>query len=188
MALRSVAVLAAMLLITYACTKVEHVAKSWMGFDDDGNGVVLVVPKPYGLVLLVNLVGSSFVLVMLAMKVTVARKKYKVHYPAMYATGEDDGARMFNCVQRGHQQALETYPGFLVASLVAGLKFPLVVSLTGILWGYARLKWAEGYRTGVPDKRYQNKISFFIWFGYFIPLMLCGVVAVELLYPNDILV
>jgi len=186
--MRLIAFLAAMLLIIYACVKVERLAKDWWTFDDHEKGVALVVPKPYGLVLLVNLIGSSFVLMMLAMKVTVARKKYKVHYPAMYATGEDDNARMFNCVQRGHQQALETYPGFLVASLVAGLKFPLVVSLMGMLWGYARLKWAEGYRTGVPDKRYQNKISFFIWFGYFIPLMLCGVMAVELLYPSNILV
>lgn len=182
MVLRMLALFSVLFLVTYACIKMEDVAKDMLPATFADAGVPLVVPKPYGLVLLVNLIGSGFVLMMLSVKVTGARKKYKVHYPAMYATGDDEDARMFNCVQRGHQQALETYPGFLAASLVSGLRYPFVVSLMGMLWGYARLKWAEGYRTGVPDKRYQSKISFFIWFGFFIPLLLCGAMAIELLF------
>lgn len=37
---------------------------------------------------------------------------HQVDLPTMYAVSSKDGddAHMFNCVQRGHQQALETLP------------------------------------------------------------------------------
>ena len=72
-----------------------------------------------------------------------ARKKYNVDYPVMYAEGKSDNvramhrrstvhysvhvfqARMFNCVQRGHANALENYPQFLAMSLIAGLGYPV---------------------------------------------------------------
>lgn len=42
-------------------------------------------------------------------------------------------------------QALETYPAFLALSLIGGLGFPLTCALGGLLWSYARFKWADGY-------------------------------------------
>ena len=36
--------------------------------------------------------------------------------PAMYATGKDKKSVTFNCIQRGHQQALETFPTILASS------------------------------------------------------------------------
>ena len=59
----------------------------------------------------------------------------------MYAEGFSEHAREFNCIQRGHQQALETYPSFLILSLFGGLRFPVTAALGGVLWNYARLKW-----------------------------------------------
>lgn len=59
-----------------------------------------------------------------------------------------------NCVQRGHQHALETYPQFVALSLIGGLRHPITTALAGIVWTIARLRWAEGYATGDPDKRY----------------------------------
>lgn len=51
-------------------------------------------------------------------QVAFARREYGVAYPAMYAEGDSEGARTFNCVQRAHQNALETMP--LVGSCVGG--------------------------------------------------------------------
>ena len=71
-----------------------------------------------------------------------------------YATGESESAKLFNCVQRCHQQALETYPQFLAMSLLAGLQFPITTALEGVVWIVARLAWSEGYATGKPENRY----------------------------------
>ena len=137
----------------------------------------LAVPKAYGAVLLVNVIASGLLLVMLGLKVGSARSSFKekalkdgdkdaearFSYPKMYAEGFSEHAKKFNCVQRGHQHALETYTQLVVLSLVAGFKFPLATLIGGILWMYARIKWAEGYQTGEPSKRYQSWVSYGIW-------------------------
>jgi hypothetical protein len=63
--------------------------------------------------------------------------------PALYATGKDAKSIKFNCVQRGHQQALETFPMLLAASLVGGVRYPVSVAAFGLLWMKARFAWAE---------------------------------------------
>ena len=80
-------------------------------------------------------------------------------YPKMYAEGFSEHATSFNCVQRGHQQALESYPMFLALSLVGGIQYPLTCAAGGALWNYARFKWAEGYATGDPSQRYSHWAS-----------------------------
>ena len=121
------------------------------------------LPKAFALVILVNLVACSFTVITLSFKVSAAREKCGVPLPAMYATGTDAKSRKFNCVQRGHQQALETFPMFLVASIVGGVKFPVSVSLFGAVWCKARFAWAEGYASGDPKKRYGNAWAKLIW-------------------------
>ena len=59
-------------------------------------------------------------------------------YPKMYAEGFSNEAKEFNCVQRSHQQALETYPQYLALSLIGGLRFPISSTVCGILWNLAR--------------------------------------------------
>lgn len=60
-------------------------------------------------------------------------------FPARrYAAGDSENAVKFNCVQRGHQQALETYPMFLVLSIIGGIKHPVTTALAGVLWIHAR--------------------------------------------------
>lgn len=39
----------------------------------------------------------------LAVRVAVARRKYEIKYPAMYAQGDSEQAHVFNCIQRAHQ-------------------------------------------------------------------------------------
>jgi glutathione S-transferase len=82
----------------------------------------LEIPQEFSLVSLV-VVASWFVHVTMGTGVTKARKKYGVLYPTMYAVeSENKEAKFFNCVQRGHQNFLETVPFFLALLLIAGLQ------------------------------------------------------------------
>ena len=126
-------------------------------------GTARLLPRAYALVILVNLVACSFTVIALSFKVGAAREKCGVPLPTMYATGTDAKSRKFNCVQRGHQQALETFPMFLAASLVGGARFPVSVSLFGAAWCKARFVWAEGYSSGDPKKRYGSAWAKLIW-------------------------
>lgn len=92
-----------------------------------------------------------------------AENRYNL--PNMYVDGNTENARLFNCVQRGHQQALETLPQFLLLSIIGGIRFPLFVGLCGILWIIARVKWAEGYATGKPENRYSHVASRGVWYS-----------------------
>jgi len=117
----------------------------------------------FGLVIFSNLILSSFTLVKLGMKVGKARTQYNVPYPAMYAVADTDDAKKFNSIQRGHQQALETYPTFLGLSLVSGVRFPVVTALTGLLYAVARLRWAEHYAELGAEQRYSSWLARQVW-------------------------
>jgi glutathione S-transferase len=101
-------------------------------------------------------------------------------YPKMYAEGFDEHSTAFNCVQRSHQQALETYPMFLAASLVGGMQYPLTVAAGGAWWAYARLQWAEGYALGA-DKRYGHWAAKGIWTGLLAPLVAAGATSLSVI-------
>ena len=83
--------------------------------------------------------------------------------PDRYAEGKSKASREFNCVQRGHQQALETLPSFLLLSLVGGLRHPILTALAGVAWIVGRLRWAELYAKHGPEGRYGSFWSRFIW-------------------------
>merc|ERR1719369_1166068 len=103
----------------------------------------LQVSRLYGMVV-VNAVASSFVVFFLGMKVGMGRSKFieqakkdgddkaeeRYSYPKMYAEGFDENAKRFNCLQRGHQQALETFPSVLVCSMIGGLRHPILTSMS----------------------------------------------------------
>ncbi len=59
--------------------------------------------------------------------------------------------------------ALETYTSFVLLSAIGGLRFPVTVSLAGLLWVVARLQHAAGYSTGDPKNRYQSALGAHIW-------------------------
>ena len=99
-------------------------------------------------------------------------------YPKLYAEGFSKPARDFNCVQRGHQQALEMLPQFMALSLVGAIRFPITCAIGGILYNIGRLSYAEGYSSGDPAARYANK-GRWIYFGYFIQLVTASATAVQ---------
>uniref|UniRef100_A0A7S1FAW8 Glutathione transferase n=1 Tax=Noctiluca scintillans TaxID=2966 RepID=A0A7S1FAW8_NOCSC len=155
----------------------------------------LAVPRLYGFVLL-NAVASGFMMFFLGMKVGLSRKTFiekakeagdeeaeeRFSYPKVYAEGFSESAKHFNCVQRGHQQALETYPQVLAFSLIGGLAHPVLTSLGQVVWMIARWKWAQGYASGDPLKRYSSsKWSFHIWTSLILQMVLAGSTAVQVL-------
>lgn len=121
--------------------------------------------RAYALVWLVNAFSSTFVLLILGMKVGQARRKYDVQLPQMYAVGDSESAVAFNSVQRGHQQAFETYTSFAVLSLIGGLRHPVSVAVAGIMWGVGRLRYAAGYAAGGPKWRMSLSGSRWVWWS-----------------------
>ncbi|KAJ1442249.1 hypothetical protein B484DRAFT_75085 [Ochromonadaceae sp. CCMP2298] len=90
---------------------------------------------------MVNVVASGLFLTLLGMGVGKTRSTCRERalkegdkdaaarysYPKIYAEGFSETATLFNCVQRSHQHALETFTQFVSFSCVAGLKFPCLV-------------------------------------------------------------
>ncbi|XP_022094852.1 microsomal glutathione S-transferase 3-like [Acanthaster planci] len=118
-----------------------------------------ILPSEYGYVVLVVLF-SWVVVQWMAVRVSSARKKYKVEYPAMYSDNN-----MFNCVQRVHQNTLEVLGYFIVLLLLGGLKHPRISAVSGLVWVVGRISYALGYYTGNPEKRLNGAYGYFGLFG-----------------------
>ena len=102
--------------------------------------------------------------------------------------GTSKNARAFNCVQRSHQQILETFTGYLMTALLAGLEFPLSTSFFCGLWLYSRRVWQQGYSTsdGAPGKRYDHPFAGFFWTAMLVVWMLCCLSAISVLLGRKI--
>ena len=127
--------------------------------------------KLFGAVVIVNVVASSCMMFYLSFIPGMARKKFaekakkngdehadeRFALPKLYAEGFSQEAKEFNCHQRAHQQALETYTNFVVCSIIGGIRQPIMTTLAGCLYIVARVKWARGYTTpgGDPMNRYK---------------------------------
>ncbi|BBN00930.1 hypothetical protein MPTK1_2g03200 [Marchantia polymorpha subsp. ruderalis] len=118
----------------------------------------------YGFVALICVLTLVFNMWM-SVSVVKARKKYNVPYPALYAVeSENKEAKMFNCVQRGHQNFLEFLPFFLANLLLGGLKHPLLAAGLGFGYIVARYFYFKGYSTGVPSNRMKLGGSHFLFY------------------------
>eukprot|EP01147_Barroeca_monosierra_P010011 gene10011-2185_t len=128
-------------------------------------------------------VEYAFVTIWMGMRVGNARRKFGVKYPTMYATvgvggvKDEKSANQFNCIQRGHQNTLETTPTFFILLVLASLSYPLYAAIAGQVWVMSRVVYFLGYSSGDPQKRLRSV------FGYVGLLGLLGMSLATCIQP-----
>eukprot|EP00996_Jenningsia_fusiforme_P005663 NODE_6677_length_545_cov_235.804435_g6256_i0.p1 GENE.NODE_6677_length_545_cov_235.804435_g6256_i0~~NODE_6677_length_545_cov_235.804435_g6256_i0.p1 ORF type:complete len:142 (+),score=2.25 NODE_6677_length_545_cov_235.804435_g6256_i0:63-488(+) len=110
------------------------------------------IEPDYGYVLIV--LGLSWILnIFLSVQVSRARKLYKVNYPTLYASESHKNAESFNCIQRAHQNTLESWAPVQILMLVNGVFQPTLAATLGFLWVVGRFLYGIGYASSGPKGR-----------------------------------
>ncbi|PAV19928.1 membrane-associated s in eicosanoid and glutathione metabolism [Pyrrhoderma noxium] len=116
----------------------------------------IVVPQGFSFVLVAS-ASTVFLNMWQHIRVNNARQAAKIDYPQMYAEKNEAAsskeAYIFNCVQRAHQNTLESLPHYLLNLFVTGLKRPYLSASLGALWLAGRIFYTIGYSSGDPKKR-----------------------------------
>ncbi len=154
--------------------------------------IISVLPKDFGLVVLATM-GSYVATIMIGGKVMKGRKQYGVEYPNMYASvvetadgkvltnaKDEKSAEKFNCIQRGHQNALENHYAIMVLTVLGGLAMPKVAAGSLGLWTAGAYLYAVNYCEGGPKNRnggiakikYIGLLGLLVCNGYFSFLLL----------------
>ncbi|KAJ9564732.1 hypothetical protein OSB04_000698 [Centaurea solstitialis] len=116
-------------------------------------GIVELLPKEFGYVVL-TVIAYCFLNIFMQIQVGRARKRYNVPYPILYATEADSkDYKIFNCIQRGHQNSLETLPIFFTLLVLGGIRFPITCSVLGVVYTVSRFFYFTGYSSGDPKGR-----------------------------------
>ena len=105
-----------------------------------------------------------------------------------FTEGTSKHAKAFNCVQRSHQNILETVPGYFITVMISGLEYPVATFFFASVWLYSRMVWAKGYASGDGDagERYSHKHSKFFWHCMLALLVMSWLVAMQLLLGRKI--
>jgi len=110
-----------------------------------------------------------------AIHVGGARRKYKIQPPNLYATkgdyivdGKLDGeawkqGTAFNRAQRGHQQMIETLADAYLLLVLSGIFYPLYSARLAVLYVVGRIVYAVGYKI-TPSGRVVGEL--FYWPAY----------------------
>ena len=86
------------------------------------------LPDGYGYVFLS--MGGGFALnIYLSINVAMARKKYDVQYPALYAPNGHKYEKEFNSVQRAHQNTLESFSFVFLQTALCGNNIYIYIDL-----------------------------------------------------------
>ena len=110
------------------------------------------LPSGYGYVF--GVLGSSFFMnTYLIINVAMARKKYDIQYPLLYAPPGHKNEKEFNCVQRAHQNTLESYSFVMLNMCLCGLVYPKTSAALGFIWVVGRVIYGAGYASGGPSGR-----------------------------------
>lgn len=115
-------------------------------------GYELSLSSEFGYVIFV--IGLSHIMnIYLMINVSIARKKYNVQYPKLYAEGSSSEAQKFNCVQRAHQNTLEGFAAIQILMILNGLVSPINSAAFGFIWVIGRVIYGYGYANGGPSGR-----------------------------------
>ena len=111
-----------------------------------------LLPQDYGYVF--GVLGASFLMNgYLTFNVAMARRQYKIEYPALYAPPDHKYEKEFNSVQRAHQNTLESYAIVMLQTALCGLVYPKTSALFGGIWTVGRVIYGYGYAKGGPSGR-----------------------------------
>jgi len=108
----------------------------------------LTLPAEFGYVLFTG-IAAFLMALWQGIQVGESRDKFGVPYPEMYSKDN----KVFNCMQRAHQNTLENLPQFFFLLLVGGWTHPTLAAAAGACWIVARIMYNMGYSTGNPDGR-----------------------------------
>ncbi|OJA16158.1 hypothetical protein AZE42_00020 [Rhizopogon vesiculosus] len=114
------------------------------------------LPVGYGYIP-ASLMSIGWVLMWQTFMVGRYRKRAGINYPQMYAEKAEaegsEAALRFNCMQRAHQNTLESVPLVFLSTVVAGLKYPVLAAALCATYSAARIIYTVGYKTGQPKRR-----------------------------------
>ncbi|OAX44449.1 membrane-associated proteins in eicosanoid and glutathione metabolism [Rhizopogon vinicolor AM-OR11-026] len=114
------------------------------------------LPVGYGYIP-ASLMSIGWVLMWQTFMVGRYRKRAGINYPQMYAEKAEveasEAALRFNCMQRAHQNTLESVPLVFLSTVVAGLKYPVLAAALCATYSTARVIYTVGYKTGQPKRR-----------------------------------
>jgi len=114
------------------------------------------LPVDYGYIP-TSLMSIGWVLLWQTILVGRYRKRSGISYPQMYAekaeVQDSEEALRFNCMQRAHQNTLESTPLVFISTVVAGLKYPVLAAAMCAAYSFARIIYTIGYKSGQPKRR-----------------------------------
>ncbi|KAG2518545.1 hypothetical protein BBJ29_003059 [Phytophthora kernoviae] len=116
------------------------------------SAVRVTLQPAHGFIPLV-VIGAGLVGTWAGIKVNVARKKYNIPCPQMYAAKKDKNANEFNCVQRAHQNVLENIPTFYAMLATSSIYRPKLAAAAGVIRIAGFIMYVKGYSSGDPKKR-----------------------------------
>eukprot|EP01123_Difflugia_compressa_P010641 TRINITY_DN3942_c0_g1_i1.p1 TRINITY_DN3942_c0_g1~~TRINITY_DN3942_c0_g1_i1.p1 ORF type:complete len:218 (-),score=14.25 TRINITY_DN3942_c0_g1_i1:186-779(-) len=93
-----------------------------------------------------------FVNTWMGFSVVKARGTFNVPWPNLYADKSHKYANEFNCVQRGHQQTLESVPMFMGMLFIAGKTYPVLTGICGSIWAATRILFLWDYAKGAKKR------------------------------------
>jgi glutathione S-transferase len=119
----------------------------------------IVVDNMFGGVVLV-IAATVMLHLWMATQVGAVRRKYKIAPPTMYVSeAENPGAKVYNCVQRAHQNSLEQLNLFFPSLVAAGIMHSIAATVLGAVFVLGRYLYFTGYATGDPNRRFRGMFS-----------------------------